>query len=1027
MKQNVSLNNFLSQLGLQETVFFKDKEGRFPMLHSDVQNKLDRILPDAIYVFNNLPLILFFNMVDNNSVERENEIHKKAWSFDYAPIIFIIKSQEIKVYNALNYIKSKDKSELEEINLSQSEIIDKFSFWNLQSGYTWKWLQNEYFENKKKNEYRKRVNERLFQNIKEVRKKLTDESENNHLSEHEANTLILRLIFIRYLIDRGIHIDENFISGNTLNEKRISFANLIKNYSRLKELFTKLNNSFNGVLFKEIDIDLDSNQAAYLGNVFKGEIEQQGSIFEGFFFEIFDFSIIPVEVISGIYESLIDEETKKLDAAVYTPSFLVEYVLNNTLDVYLRDNNISECCIFEVAVGSGIFLVQSLRKMIEKEKELNPDTDDESFSIRIRDIAKNNLFGIDINKEALKVSCFSIYIALLDYQKPKDIGKYPFPTLLNENLFEADFFDTTHEYNNVILQKQPHFILGNPPWKKDKSEKHLQWVNSTSTYDKKINGKLEIAQSFVLRSKSFMTNETKAALIVTSTIFYNISSTAKGFKREFLSSCDVERFFDLSPVKQCLFEQQESPTSIIFYKLSSNESFKTNVIKHQSIKVNYFLKHFRMLVIEKFDNKEIPQQLFIDNGWMFKVALYGGILDYTIIRRLEKISNLTLSDFIEKDSIYVGAGIKSNKGDDYAESLIGLRLIENKQVQEYYTPITEDNKILSKDDVFYESGRKKELFFGHKILIKEQAKDWTNLVISYINGDCVFKNGVNGITSTNQNHLKYIYSYLISNLYSYYIFCISSGWGVSTRPQTRLQDEYLSFPFKEYNDKNKLINLSDNFLQSFTDFYSDFHLGMPQVNEQILYSINSVINEIYNVQQYEEDLIDYTLKVARYQFQESKQHLITDFSYLDENHYRNQINVLKKYAEVFIDEFEKVYEGEYIQVEIYPLGHFIAMNFVFQTNAVKEKIVYPNDKLNEAKVLEKLGNLSISQITNTSDPTKNIFIQKDIKGFEENSFYIIKPNEYKCWHRAMAWYDIAEFKAKIEEAELNDLNNKSNE
>ena len=85
-----------------------------------------------------------------------------------------------------------------------------------------------------------------------------------------------------------------------------------------------------------------------------------------FFFEIFDFSIIPVEVISGIYESLIDEETKKLDAAVYTPSFLVEYILNNTLDLYLEEKNTSECCIFEVAVGSGIFLVQSLRKMIEK-------------------------------------------------------------------------------------------------------------------------------------------------------------------------------------------------------------------------------------------------------------------------------------------------------------------------------------------------------------------------------------------------------------------------------------------------------------------------------------------------------------------------------------------------------------------------------------------------------------------------------------------------------------------------------------
>jgi len=113
---------------------------------------------------------------------------------------------------------------------------------------------------------------------------------------------------------------------------------------------------------------------------------------------------------------------------------------------------------------------------------------------------------------------------------------------------------------------------------------------------------------------------------------------------------------------------------------------------------------------------------------------------------------------------------------------------------------------------------------------------------------------------------------------------------------------------------------------------------------------------------------------------------------------------------------------ENIQVEIYPLQHFIAMNFVFSSEEKVDKIVYPKDKLNEMEVLKRIGNLSISQITNNTDKTKNLFMQKDIKGFEQNSFYIIKPNEYKCWHRAMAWYDIAEFKAEIENAELNYLN-----
>ena len=98
------------------------------------------------------------------------------------------------------------------------------------------------------------------------------------------------------------------------------------------------------------------------------------------------------------------------------------------------------------------------------------------------------------------------------------------------------------------------------------------------------------------------------------------------------------------------------------------------------------------------------------------------------------------------------------------------------------------------------------------------------------------------------------------------------------------------------------------------------------------------------------------------------------------------------------------------------------MNFIFSPEEATGKITYPQDKKNEAEVLEKIGNLSISQITDTADKAKNLFIRKDIKGFEQNSFYIIKPNEYKCWHRAMAWYDVAEFKAEIENAELDQLN-----
>jgi hypothetical protein len=40
---------------------------------------------------------------------------------------------------------------------------------------------------------------------------------------------------------------------------------------------------------------------------------------------------------------------------------------------------------------------------------------------------------------------------------------------------------------------------------------------------------------------------------------------------------------------------------------------------------------------------------------------------------------------------------------------------------------------------------------------------------------------------------------------------------------------------------------------------------------------------------------------------------------------------------------------------------------------------------------------------------EKLFIQKDIKGFEADGFYVIKPNEYKNWHKAIGYLDFYEF------------------
>jgi hypothetical protein len=1018
------------ELTSNNAVFFLDRKEEWKdVISSENLKKLEIILPDAFYVFNKQPYILFFDLTKydlSNEKDQENvkNIHKQVWSFDQATLVVFIKENTEEYYNAIEFNRRTG---------TLTEIIDKdnakkhCSFWNLQSGKTFDWFYDKY----KNTIVRKRVNQQLFENIKQTIYLLSNEFQ---LNEKDSKILILRLIFIRYLIDRNIKIDSSFISGNENNvyERRKSFSELVAQPEKLDAFFLYLKKRFNGVLFKDNNYVLSQKQSNLLSKLFNPDgvsKEDIKSIFSDtdfdveFQYEVFDFGIIPVELISGIYESILDEDTKNATSAIYTPPFLVDYILDQTIENYFKENeNLSECKVFDPAMGSGIFLVQALRRMIDREIKLNPNLDNKSFGDRIKQIAENNLFGIDINDEAIDVACFSIYVALLDYQSPGDIDEYQFPNLKDKNFFNAHFFDLTkNDIWEKIENENLDFILGNPPWRNNNSVEHIDWLKRTK-FDKIVSDK-QIAQSYLIRVKDFTQLETKVALIVTSKVLYN--NKAKKFKKYFLENNSLSECFDLSPVRHIIFENAINPAAILFFKVNLNQGITNSntIVKHISIKQNRFFNKFsKNVVIEKFDQKRIKQMYFLENDWMFKVALYGNTLDFVF---LKKMNNDKLSYFLKKYDVFNGNGIKKGTPRSFFSFLKDLQVIETSQIQKYYTTVNNKLPRLTEEETFLEAGRTKELFVGKKIMLGKRTKSETDLSISLIEDDCVFRDSTNAIcfNEAKSELMACVYATLISSFYTYYQFITTSNWGIYY-PEVH-KEEYLSFPFKEPDDnqKKQLISLVNALLSPYKDFYLNFpdmeYSGEP--NPKVLQGINLIINEIYEISGYENDLIDYVLNVSRYQFQDSKQkqQLVSEFN---ENDYRNKKKVIEQYADVYIKEFKKIYKNDSILVEVYELNNFITMHFIFLDNkSVDNQVMFVNEVNCTKKLFEKLSTLSISKIANTTDSEFNLFIQKDIKGFESNSFYIIKPSEYKCWHRAMAWYDVAEFKEAIQSAELDFL------
>ena len=515
--------------------------------------------------------------------------------------------------------------------LANYKNLDKFNYWNIVTGRLWDEYQNDF---KKEN----RVDYKLLKNIEAARKTLIEKEQ---LDKIFANRLIGRLIFTRYLIDRRVDLRQPKQFTQKLSKENL--LDLISNQDLLYDFFEILKEDFNGdlfpLVFKEDDkiiIEKDKITSSHLDvvtNLFKGhDINGQMTLFN-----VFDFDIIPVEFISNVYEYFLGSTTQKNDKAFYTPPFLVDYILNQTVIPYFKKNDTIECRILDPSCGSGIFLVETLRLIVANYKKQNPQLNESSSQYKntLKKLLTDNIFGIDKNKEAIEIAVFSLYITLLDFfEEPKDIKGFKFPPLFNTNFFEADFFDKKAIFNKELKKKRPHFILGNPPWGKVSDSPYMDYIKERSQEEKlkiTISNK-QIAQAFMLRVSDFCDTSTMCSLIVSSKILYN--HRANEFRAYFLDKFKIKEVLEISPVRKLVFAKAVGPAAILTYQFAHNENTDDNFVEHIALKPNPFFALFKSILIEKYDYKEIKQSNFKEYDWIWKVLVYGSVLDFYFLKKV---------------------------------------------------------------------------------------------------------------------------------------------------------------------------------------------------------------------------------------------------------------------------------------------------------------------------------------------------------------------------------------------------------
>ncbi len=498
---------------LLEELDFTDAPG----FQSVVSWPNDRSIPhiSSAYFIQGNPVVYFsqFEEVDTAALA---QLYRSVWSQGKAPLLYVISRQDILVFNGYddppsrdnpNEILSNDEAHryrllhhlqsLYDIETARQEIADKLRYYGrilLDTGAFWQTEDGQHIDREK------RADQRLLASMDQLRRSLLA----INLSSEIAYALLGRSIFIRYLEDRGI-LTETLVARIT-DELARDYLTALTRKKVTYDLFDYLHQRFNGDIFP-----VDALEQRVVGEEHLGLIRrflQRENLETGqLSFWPYDFSCIPIELISGIYDTFLSDETRKEYGTYNTPLALVDFIVEETLPLA---KTTPEMTILDPACGSGVFLVRAYQRLIETWKQRNPGH--HPSATQLTELMKQSIFGIDVQLNAVRIAAFSLCLSMLDYLKNEDIiqESFHFPRMETSNLIHDNFF--SKEIDHRFSDKKFDRIVGNPPWgdKTLKGQKvALKWV-AESKYPV---GDNQLVQLFLYRAPQFCAERGEIAML----------------------------------------------------------------------------------------------------------------------------------------------------------------------------------------------------------------------------------------------------------------------------------------------------------------------------------------------------------------------------------------------------------------------------------------------------------------------------------------------------------------------------------
>lgn len=895
----------------------------------------------------NVPQLYLFDFTHKSiTTEEKNHIHIQMWNGNQVPAYIIIEKASVSIFDSRK--KPKDDKEHYARNLLTltGQALKDFGAKDFDSGLFW-----EEQDEKKDFRFEESATRDLIRGLKEV---YFDFQKHSKLDKHVALKLLVQSLLIKYLEERDEKSASGYFAG-TYFKKYFQCSNFCDTIraGKLLDLLDQLANDFNGKIFewnKENEvvqrIAIQQSEVRKLADYLDGKSKNNQYVL----WRLYSFSHLPVEVISSVYEELLTDSKD----IVYTPEMIVSTLVDECMPLKQPKENFK---IIDVSCGSGIFLVKTYKRVVQwwryNEWKKTGKLTKPTLSL-LKELLLNSIYGVDIGQDAIRLSVFSLALAMLDEVDldPPTWERLKFPDL-SRNIITQDFF----YYITNNTKSDFDLVIGNPPFNPPKDNEGK--IPSNGKYFSDLKNKIgyqnefkipdeNLALHFLVQSLKLLKKDAILCLIQPSgPILYQKDQS---FKHELFSKNNLLQIIDFTKLADKLWGKTNVATAAVFIQKTKPDN---GDVLHLIANRTFSNTNRLFLEFDHYDFHFVSKSSILKEPYVWKANLLGGGRLNQIINKLSEIP--TLGHFLDSKSKECGwkygDGFIKGKPDDsltdsdFEKKKGGYTEASHLTGKLCFEPSSFDDEGLKETfintDKYFQWPRN-ELIFKQPLLLIKKNIGRRSIPVILLEKGITYKNEIIGIHAPEEdfNSLKNLEKNIKNNnLYRFYLTLTSSRAGVSRSKSTLLQKDILNLPYQE----NLNISKVD---QIIVDDIVKVYLNNLDI------TINSTEKGIYN------------------------------------------------FVDVFCKTLNSIYEKDksFQLFKVIDSGKYYALHFEYTSETltpIQEKIADLEQYIEEA-------------IPTRGESQQKIHIQRIIKAYGQDSIILAKPKQLRYWLPSIALRDADE-------------------